>query len=81
MVMESGTRTDAGVVTGSGTLVVTSDAGLVARLPPGVQSEGAGRFRQRVEQPAARLVRPDLDTGTGTGTDGRPDGELGGGDR
>lgn len=28
--------------------VVTSDRGLVARLPPGVATEGAGRFRERV---------------------------------
>ena len=28
--------------------VVTSDRGLVARLPPGVGVEGAGRFRTRV---------------------------------
>jgi hypothetical protein len=28
--------------------VVTSDRGLVARLPPGVGVEGAGRFRARV---------------------------------
>lgn len=28
--------------------VVTSDRGLVARLPPGVVVEGAGRFRTRV---------------------------------
>lgn len=29
-------------------LVVTSDKGLVARLPPGVQVEGAGAFRRRL---------------------------------
>ncbi|QYG95009.1 RNA-binding protein [Iamia sp. SCSIO 61187] len=28
--------------------VVTSDRGLVARLPPGVEVEGAGRFRTRL---------------------------------
>jgi hypothetical protein len=28
--------------------VVTSDRGLVARLPPGVTTEGAGRFRTRL---------------------------------
>lgn len=28
--------------------VVTSDRGLVARLPPGVATEGAGRFRTRL---------------------------------
>lgn len=28
--------------------VVTSDRGLVKRLPPGVQVEGAGRFRHRL---------------------------------
>ena len=28
--------------------VVTSDRGLVARLPPGVTVEGAGRFRTRL---------------------------------
>ena len=28
--------------------VVTSDRGLVARLPPGVEAEGAGRFRTRI---------------------------------
>lgn len=29
-------------------VVVTSDRGLVARLPPGVGVEGAGRFRSRI---------------------------------
>lgn len=29
--------------------VVTSDAGLVARLPPGVRVEGAGRFLRRLQ--------------------------------
>lgn len=29
--------------------VVTSDAGLVARLPPGVHVEGAGRFLRRLQ--------------------------------
>lgn len=28
--------------------VVTSDRGLIARLPPGVQVEGAGAFRRRI---------------------------------
>lgn len=31
--------------------VVTSDRGLVARLPPGVGTEGAGRFRERIGPP------------------------------
>lgn len=31
--------------------IVTSDKGLVARLPPGVGAEGAGRFRERIGQP------------------------------
>jgi len=33
--------------------VVTSDKGLVSRLPPGVTVEGAGAFRQRVGLPLA----------------------------
>ena len=32
--------------------VVTSDKGLVARLPPGVVTEGAGRFRERLGLPS-----------------------------
>jgi hypothetical protein len=38
--------------------VVTSDKGLVARLPPGVDVEGAGRFRTRVGLPAPGRGRP-----------------------
>ncbi|HEV7722177.1 MAG TPA: NYN domain-containing protein [Iamia sp.] len=34
--------------------VVTSDRGLVARLPPGVEVEGAGRFRTRLGLVEAR---------------------------
>lgn len=33
-------------------VVVTSDRGLAARLPPGVRVEGAGGFRRRVGLPA-----------------------------
>lgn len=35
----------------AGLTVVTSDRGLVDRLPPGVEVEGAGRFRRRVGLP------------------------------
>jgi hypothetical protein len=38
------------------TTVVTSDRGLVARLPPGVSTEGAGAFRGRIGLP--RAVHP-----------------------
>lgn len=34
-------------------VVVTSDKGLVARLPPGVGVEGAGQFRDRIGIPRA----------------------------
>ena len=33
---------------GTDLTIVTSDRGLIARLPPGVAVEGAGRFRARV---------------------------------
>ena len=32
--------------------VVTSDKGLRARLPPGVATEGAGAFRERIALPS-----------------------------
>ena len=35
-------------------IVVTSDRGLVGRLPPGVGGEGAGRFRTRIGLAEAR---------------------------
>jgi predicted RNA-binding protein with PIN domain len=35
--------------------VVTSDRGLIDRLPPGVTVEGAGRFRSRVGLPGRRV--------------------------
>lgn len=37
--------------------VVTSDRGLVGRLPPGVGVEGAGRFRTRIGLGPARAPR------------------------
>jgi hypothetical protein len=37
---------------GAATVVVTSDAGLVARLVHGVRVEGAGRFRRRLDAAA-----------------------------
>ena len=40
-------------------VVVTSDRGLAARLPPGVGVEGAGRYRQRIGVRDARGRRSD----------------------
>lgn len=37
---------------GADLTVVTSDRGLVGRLPPGVAVEGAGRFRARLDLPS-----------------------------
>ena len=42
---------DAGYADAAALTVVTSDRGLVARLPPGVAVEGAGAFRERIGLP------------------------------
>ena len=43
--------------------VVTSDAGLVARLPPGVHVEGAGRFLRRLHASGGATGKGPRSTG------------------
>jgi hypothetical protein len=57
--------------------VVTSDRGLIARLPPHVTVEGAGRFRDRIQgdRPGVRDRRPgDGPLGRGGSVQAQPPG-------